>query len=302
MRAEFIFGTMDRLLLWDGQTFRIVHEGHGLYYGITWDEKQVYVASRGWEGGESILIFDKGLNFVGRVPTGRLADIHQIAWFDGRLYITNTGANSLEVWDGKISETWNYSGERRDVDHINSVWADRAFIYVGEHRWGKPSRVRVFDRDRNLVNTIENMGRGLHNVYREGSDLYVCSSGEGDLLIRNVVTGRRKLVDLRLYHRRGYPRGLARVDGEWYIGMSLEARREERHLPGHSAVLVLDDGGNLIDKIEIDIGQIYEIRALEGDKAHNGLLFPRRIMKIFQPSAVVEDFLGAKASRYSRKV
>lgn len=273
--AALLIACSQEVILLEGESVQRVHEGYGIYYGITWDQEWVYIASRGWPDGQSILVFDKELVSVGTLPVGKLLDIHQIGWFNGRLYITNTKANCLRVWDGEQPWIWDYSGAGGDVDHINSVWADGAFVYIGEHRWNKPSRVQIFDKDFNLVCIVEGMGRKLHNVYREGTKLYTCSSGEDALLALDLTTGERQAVDLRSHHE-GYARGLARTEGRWYIGMSAWAKRGERHMPGPSAVLVLDNNFALAERVDLATGQIYELRALEGDRAHNGLPFPGR--------------------------
>ncbi|NIP85355.1 MAG: hypothetical protein GTO03_07255 [Planctomycetales bacterium] len=74
-----------------------------------------------------------------------------------------------------------------------------------------------------------------------------------------------------------YLRGLARTD-RFYVGVSRCGERAERHGPENdSAVLVLDDDLVEVGRIELQgTGQLCEVRALDGDRAHNRLPCPFR--------------------------
>lgn len=251
---------------------RTIHTGLGPYYGLTWDREQMYVASqkRG-----CILVFDKDLNVTGRLKAEKLKGLHQIGYFNGKLYICESRRNRLRIWDGERLETWNYTGTTEDRDHINSVWSDGEKLYVGEHRKRKGARVQVFDFNLNLLETINGLGHELHNVYVEKGKLHICWSKRGCLLVRNLENQDERHIDLRKHFEEGYPRGLARTRNRWYVGMSRLAVRSERHL-GRAAILVLDDDFNHLKTIPLEQqGQIYEVRATTGvDRAHNRLPFP----------------------------
>ena len=71
-----------------------------------------------------------------------------------------------------------------------------------------------------------------------------------------------------------YFRGLARTKDRFYIGVSHFSPREKR-VEGGSAILVMDSDLNQLGFVQLEgTGQLCEIRALEGDKAHNGTNCP----------------------------
>lgn len=272
MKTAFLFGTMNRLLLWDGEEFRTVHEGWGKYVGITWNERHVYAVARGAPGAEAILVLDGNLEHVETLHIPDLKGTNYIGWFGGKLYITNTGRERLEIWDGKETRSHNWTGYDRDANHLNSVWSNGENIYVTEGgRSG--NRARIFDLDMEQVRVEENLGESIHCVYREGGRLYTVSSRGQSVNIRDLETGETRRVPYSPYHR-GYGEGLCRLEGQWYIGVS-------RDSPDQSAVLAFADDWEFVEKLLLpdDIGQLYEVRAVTGrDRAHNSLPFPGKIL------------------------
>lgn len=100
---NFLVTTTNHLLAIepDADEAFIVHSGQGIYYGITTDEQgSYYVACRNATAGPesdivragergSILIFDNSLSLVGEIISPfPLRDVHGIAHFDNRLWIT----------------------------------------------------------------------------------------------------------------------------------------------------------------------------------------------------------------------
>lgn len=268
MKTGFLFGTMNYLLLWDGEDFRIVHKGWGKYTGVTWNERNVYAVARGGPGAETIIVLDGALKHVGSVHIPDLKGTNYIGWFGGKLYVANTGRERLEVWDGEEIRSHNWTGHDRDANHLNSIWSDGEYIYVTEGgRSG--NRARIFDLDMNQVRVEEDLGRSIHNVYREGDWLYTVSSIGEAVAMRNLETGEHREVSYVPYHR-GYGEGLCRPEGRWCVGVSQDSPRQ-------SAILAFDDDWRFVEKLLLppDIGQLYEVRAVTGvDRAHNGLPFP----------------------------
>lgn len=277
-----------------------IHHGWGVYYGISWDEKWVYLAAHcshripKLEGRENIFVLDSDLNWIGEFQIHQnLVDLHQIHFSGGKLHVCNTGKNRIETIernDGKKTnhlgldeskifkiEIHNYTGIEENIHHINSIWSDDNLIYAVEHRKG-PSRVKVFDRDFSLLRE-EKIGVKAHNVYVENNEMVVCSSEGEQVLIRNLSTGEDRAIDTNQYAQ-GITRGLARIQGRWYVGVSQREIRERRHEALDGTILVFDDGFNLRRKITLPkVGQVLEIRATaEIDFAHNRIPFPGRIL------------------------
>lgn len=271
MKTGFLFGTKERLLLWDGGNFRTIHEGWGKYVGITWDERSVYAVARGAPGAETVLVLDENLKHVGSVHIPNLKGTNYIGWFGGKLYVTNTGRERLEVWDGIEIRSHNWTGYDRDANHLNSIWCDGECIYITEGgRSG--NRARIFDLDMNQVRVEEDLGESIHCVYREGDSLYTVSSKGQSVNVRDLETGETRKFPYSPHHG-GYGEGLCRLEGRWFVGVS-------RDSPKRSAVLAFDDDWQFVEKLLLppDIGQLYEVRAVTGlDRAHNDLPFPGKL-------------------------
>lgn len=114
-----------------------------------------------------------------------------------------------------------------------------------------------------------------HNVYVENGKLFVCSSEAECIIIRDLSTGKDRMINTGQYAK-GLPRSLARTPGRWYIGISQRATRNESDLAQDGSVLVFDDHFNLIHNIVLkNVGQVLEIRAMTLDRAHNGIPSPK---------------------------
>jgi hypothetical protein len=278
-------------------TLTRIHHGFGRYYGITWDEKYIYLVARRvqrlprTEGTENILVLKPNFDWIGEFQDMDLFKLHQIHFFDGQLFICNTGRNRLDIVTSRVDDkhTTNPLGSLHYLTHrlnmdpdnlpgdslwLNSVWANRDRIYVVEHRRG-PSKVKYMNNKFELLGEETGLGERIHNVYVEDGKMIVCSSEAECIIIRDLSTGKDRAIDTSQYVK-GLPRGLARTKDRWYIGISYRAVRGERHRGHTGYVLVFDDDFKLLKQITLKgVGQVCEIRAMTGiDRAHNGIPFP----------------------------
>lgn len=285
---RLLISTFNQLILWDGKQ-NIIREGHRVkghhkYYGITWNEKEIFVVEGGRPGAtifSLIHVYDKKLKHKRILPFGdEILDPHQAYWWDGILYVTNTTFNRIDAWDGFQTRHINwYPPDYKEHEHINSIWCDGKRFYVVEHRKTKlPKRIRIFDLGFNtLLETIKldcfdkAKSYGIHNVYVEKGALYVCGP---DGLIR--VKKRVKIFcPSALAQQSHYLRGFARTKKHFFLGVSEAAVRDKR-IKGDSAVLVLNNKLELIETIYLEgTGNLTEIRAVDGpDLAHNRIRCP----------------------------
>lgn len=263
----------------DGEHSRL---SAGYYYGITWNRESLFVGSSAPQG--CVLEWKRPGQKRQKVPFPEpLHDIHQVFWQAGILYATNTAANRIDTWDGEQFSSIHWCEDSED-QHINSIWSDGDRFFVCEHRRGKPPvRIRIFDQDFEMIDTLEfrDLSRahacGLHNVYVEDSTLYTLSV---DRIVIVDAEGEVRTVNPYNSGHTGYLRGLARSGGYFFIGESeVRGRADRPH--GSAKILVLDSGLQLVDSIPLkDVGQLHEIRALKGDRAHNGLPFPWELAEI----------------------
>ena len=284
---RLLIATRNKLILWDGIPHIILEnrmpDKYHDFYGITWDHENIYVSERLLRNHCLIHIFDNKLNHKGTVPLGvSIGDVHQIFWYDEILYITNTQRNQILLWGGRSARAVEWKKPDEPHLHLNSIWCDGEKFYVAEHRKKEiPKRIRVLDLDFKPIGCIELKGDfikdqpdGIHNVYIENKMLYTCSP---QALVRHgLVSGLSEpIVPHRLMDDSHYVRGLARVAGKFFIGLSETKVRTERNR-GDSIVLVTNDDFNILDVLLFkDTGSIHEIRAVDSpDLAHNKVMCP----------------------------
>lgn len=249
-------------------------------FGITWNDKNMFVAVRGRPAGnpEFINVYNKRLELVTRIGMGRadLSDLHQILWHDGLLWIMSTGYNKVISWhrDGSFLE-WDPNknvpenvedGGRlpRDWNHFNSIYFTDSSCYLAAHNFKRPAEIWQFSYPRLELKDIIPWGHEIHNVFKVGGKLYALeSSGIGQ-----EVRGGFKIPQF------GYGRGFA-MSERFFVGVSKrEGDREYRRQNEKSSIFVFKGNYEFEKELVIDKGEIYEVRILDKpDKAHTGVPF-----------------------------
>lgn len=246
-------------------------DGNGNYNGITWNEKAVYVACS-VDFRYVVRVFTRKFSEVS-VIRNNLHQTHQILWAHDRLYVTNTGKNRVEIWDGRGWQWVAWNPSSCDLDHINGIWSDGERLWITEfrHRPAKPSVVRVCDRDLQLLETRE-VGPPIHNVYLEDGIMYNLVSRQfKGLLATDLTTGETQRHEIK-GEKNNLVRGLARTSERWYVGLSRwEPERGDRH-KGDAVIVELNNDFQEVSRFVVpDAGPICDVRALNGDLAHNGI-------------------------------
>lgn len=288
MAERLLITTRNQILIWDGDTQcvweKCVQNSFHNFYGATWDTENIYVTERVNQRRGIIHVFDKEFNRTGQLPLNPHAP-HQMYWWDGILYITDCSqGDRLLLWDGSDARIVQWQRPDGHRLHTNSIWCDGERFYALEHRGTKvPKWVRVLDLSFNSIDHIaltremfpqrKRVLHGAHNVYAEDGTLYVYDPTailQYDLTSKNC----RAIVPHQLMNTR-YARGLARVPGKFFIGLS-EARRRSERWKGDALVLVTDDDFNTLDVLSLEnTGSLQEIRAIDGpDLAHNRIRCP----------------------------
>ncbi len=274
--------TSTAVLLVEGGRYRPIHSGDGIYFGLTWDHDFVYVLCRNnlahgrWRRlfgyTVTMLILDKSFRQVDSIRCPTIHDPHQAIARDGSIYVANTGKDRIEVYrDGTFSNI-NWTGEQKDVHHINTIWFDDSSFYVLENNNQEPSTVKVFGFDWQPKHDFA-LGLGAHNIFRQGRTLCVCSSLERAMIRYDLDA--EKATEFPLLGKKWLPRGLSKGTDRFYIGLSAEGTRSERHggMPGK--LVSTDEDFEIIDTVELEgAGQVNEVRLIsELDAAHNGVAF-----------------------------
>jgi hypothetical protein len=217
----------------------VLHRGAGLYYGIARMGATHAVAARRRlvssaqprdEERGFILLLDGDLRhretFEAPFP---LRDMHEIAWFDRRLWVTCSFDDMIAICDGVAWERWTpelppvsdrdrpVRDVERDRHHFNSFFLTDEEIALLAHNHG-PSDLHFFDRrSRSFRRTIQ-LGKQAHNIWRHGDAFATCSSIEGRLVASD---GWELPIG-------GFPRGVCFAGGHRAIGLSALSERGQR--------------------------------------------------------------------------
>ncbi|MEO1369304.1 MAG: hypothetical protein AAFX50_19165 [Acidobacteriota bacterium] len=263
---------------------RVIDEGHGLYPGVTWDDRHYFVAARWYPPytptsrieRPRLLVFDADFELIDRMEFPVVAGgLHQIIYRDGLIYCSCSREDRYVVGYGRSWEAWYPSPDPqhhdRDTHHFNSVWIDGEApgggrLFILGHNNGPSDVWELTYPDRTLVRKYR-AGRAAHNVWREA---------DGSIALCNSRGGQIETVDGRvLCETGGFPRGVAIGDGLTLVGISSVANRSNRWLTS-GALQVYDADWRLVKRIELGrCGQVNEVRLLSEDAAHHGAAPPR---------------------------
>lgn len=285
--ADVVVATASRLLrvrpaeAGRGHAVEVLHEGHGFYYGLTYDESTLYALCRnywnGRAGRHSLLRFDRRGRLLGEDlwPEGELGEGHQMMLWRGLLYACNTQRNCLSVFDllaGTCERFYPLPGLRdKNYSHLNSVYVDGERLLLGFANRFRDGFTLHFDFATRRLVAADALGLAAHNVvpYRDGTLL--CSSLNGCLMYRPTGFDDRgqerplcrvlllpdeedAMVDRITIHRiparhfHGgfcYPRGLAVCGETAYVGLSEFGKRSSRR-DSAGRLLILDDLAGLL--------------------------------------------------------
>lgn len=271
---KLLITTMLKFVLYDGDA-RIIHEGDlsqggAHYHGITWDDDTVYVAAAN-EFKYIIRKFSKDLRHIGIIDDADLHSPHQIFWQTGKLYVTNTGLNRLEIYDGQEWDNVAWHKTTYDLDHINGLWSNGKQFYVSQYanrdEPRQPSSVRVSNGDFTMLDEII-IGPGIHNVYVEDSVLYSLVSSPPRIAKFDLIY--RSLTMTPLSIKSGLVRGLARTKDHWYIGVARWETDKSKRQVADVVILQLNSAFVETNRIVLpQLGPVCDIRVIdEIDLAH----------------------------------
>ena len=254
---------------------RLIDEGRGVYYGISFSADHVFIACRQAAVGSNrdiqanvILRFDKRLQPAGvLVPPLPIRDVHQILHTAGTLFVCATYDDTVmtcELASGRW-DAWQPFGPSatQDRHHINSVAVDGAdLLLAGNRPHGWFAR---FGPDRRLV-AHQPLGAGTHNVWTEDGRIHVCSSDEGAVRAEGGLS--QPIVE------QGWLRGIAKGHEARYFGVSQNLVRGVRDR-SDCMILAVDAGGATVRRFSFhDFGMLHDLRVLDRpDDTHNEVAF-----------------------------
>lgn len=208
-------------------------------------------------------------------------DLHQIAWHDGHVFLTDTGKNRIVMYaprDGN-RRVANVGDVRDDVSHINAVLVHDGFLYVGLNNRGvEPAALlrlpisefyaATEEKTPDLAEIAERIGfeKLVHTHDLEPNAegrLFACLSYDGSVF--DVATERTilKVGD--------WTRGLAFGPGCLWVGTSELAGRKDRHsekLDGAISLYSLPDLERMDRLVLHNAGQVNDLLYVE-DRPEN---------------------------------
>lgn len=252
----------DSGILWN------IHQGSGVYYGITFDENHLFVAARCAGYGSdreiqknTILCFNTQLKIEETlIPDIPLRDVHQITMHEGILYVCSTFDDQIGCYDTR-TKTWEFwqpfdnehiSGQ--DKHHINSITVTEDQILLsGTLPQGWIAR---FDKKtRKSTAGKEPLGDKTHNVWLDNGVLHICSSYEGG--IRDEANNFYSLGQM------SWTRGYCRTETHRYVGLSENRLRADRE-NSDSCLVQCDLNFNILRSLLIEgAGMIHDMRILD---------------------------------------
>lgn len=282
---QILVTTFKNVLLIDPQSgkVRTIHSGAGVYYGITWTERHLYIASRfGYKDElgqtEKVAIFNHKLQHKGflELANEKGAGFHSIQLDPkyNNLWISAPHQNKLIVVNLP-------SGSRRDVhpnphktkhnwNHFNSITIHGDHMMVNAHNGiGDVGHGQVYFCKRTDATTsyVVDMRKATHshNCFMYNGRLHTCASSTGQIL---DYEGK----PLREGRLKGYTRGIAISDDLLFVGESARAERENR-VKADGFVHVYDRWKlNHIKTINLPkCGQVLAIRILDQPDLHHQL-------------------------------
>lgn len=244
-----------------------VDSGGGAYYGISFDNDRIYVATRRshYTAGKqrpqdqagAVLVFDYDLHRIDVLePPFAIRDVHQIYYFDNALWVVCTWNDLIAIHRERSWESWYPFGEPAGAAggpyHLNSIYADGDHIYLG----GSIDRVGyiwAFDRTTRRHRRTWQAGYGSHNVWCANESVFTLSSLAGEI----VSTGAGATTITRGNFLRG---AAVCADCSWF-GISARARRGEREF-SDAMLLGLSQRHPVPRRLNLPgFGMVHEIRA-----------------------------------------
>lgn len=263
----------------DGEQ-RVILDKNPPFFGLTWNEKHLYVGARCWgnSGSDALYVFDKDFQFLDKQDLYMThGQLHQILYHDGLIYALDTPYDRVIAWnpevaDGEIILDMG-NQDPSDIHHFNSLWwHDGYFWLMGLH-----GRLWSFDSDWNLRADWE-YPYETHNIYMENGARFIGASSAESLLVDD---GDQQLLSLTesmgttayeddLWHC--YCRGLGRSDRFFYVGAAAVQDRRNERWQGPSAIAVFDNDLQYAGCIRFEnTGGMHDLRVLGKDRAHNDI-------------------------------
>lgn len=239
-----------------------IQEDRGVYFGICKSFNKIFCLARNSDksNSETIEVFDeKDLTHLGSFKIN-IEDGHQIEAFAGLLLITNTGKDSIDIYNHLFEFKTAFRPFQTKKHHINSVKClnDKLFLVCHRDENGEESGpIIAFDIKSMRELARFNIGRHAHDIFFDGDHILCTASRDGEIV--------RLDKDLKLLQRKKVCpspllRGIARIGNDIYVAQSQEGERQTRHSSQNGYIYKLDKDLEQKEVFEIqECGQINDM-------------------------------------------
>ena len=259
--------------LFDLEGGKFFHEGDGPYFGLAQDNKgKLYSICRATN---SILIFDKQLELIGKFEVNDCVDAHGIEIFENNLFILSTGNNKIIQTDlrGSLIDTHeNCIKCSSHSPHINTIKKSGGRLLLLSHRDESDKGACLYEFNpatKECFCLSRSLGECSHTILPLSDGLWMCDSLGGTVFSvsrkehNSEPSPSPELVKTVRIKTDGkfLLRGLALEGGSLYLGLSEKASTAERHQNVDGAIVVIcaATGNTKERKIIKESGQINEI-------------------------------------------
>ena len=271
----------------------LIDNNKKFYHGITWDEDQsLYLTHTnltpqimGANHSPSQNIGYVSANLVKMFEP--FAALHDLNYWEGRLFINNTGCNCLSILDGQgscihyypsLNVQWDYFNGNKVGSHFNSTYIYDDKLYLLAHNFNNPSFLLEVEYPELVATKIHKFGEEVkwaHNIWATEDFLLVGDGGEG-FLYDNKTQSRVWTVEEDIKY---LVRGFAATKEHLYVGCSPNVPvRGERYSSQYKCLIYKLDINTfkIVKRIELEQAKAINcIRLLDvKDECHNGIIMP----------------------------
>lgn len=196
----------------------------GNLFGMCFANNSIYISRDG-----GINIYDLSYNFIRTIPIPMPSgEIHQIALFNNKIYLTNTKYDSIIVMDLADSSFSEFKiiNSNTDTKHVNSIFFENNLIYVCCHNKGL-SEIMCYDLNWKLQNMSQG-GNSSHGIWRMNGKLWSISSVTNSL---HNITDNEQIEIILPTGRTGFFRGVVLSGNQLIFGSSLFRKRMATSVP-----------------------------------------------------------------------
>lgn len=214
----------------ESDEYRTIHENAGRYYGVAtrgWSQRTLFAISRpDQESDDHLLEVDQHTGQVLRRHQLASRDTHQMIRERDRLLVTDSFRGRLLVYTLPQLELTRIYGGFTFENHVNSVRAIGADLFLLCHNFGKSELFQIDSVSGTVFDRYEDVGKCSHDIVPWEDCFLVCDSANGGLLQVDRGTKQSQTLWSDANH---FTKGLTIHQNIAFFGVSPLAERQDRY-------------------------------------------------------------------------